>query len=244
MTEKLQKILAQAGLGSRREMERWIEAGRIHVNHTIAKLGDRVDSQAYIEVDGHPLKISANTAVQPTVLMYHKPIGELCTRYDPEGRPTVFDSLPPPPSGRWIVVGRLDYNTSGLLLFTNDGELANQLMHPSFHVTRVYAVRVYGMVLDSVLDQLEQGVMLEDGEAHFDTIESMGGDGRNHWYKVRVSMGRNRIVRRLWEAQSVKVNRLMRIEFGPLVLPRDLQAGQHRFLTNAEIAQLRRDFKH
>jgi 23S rRNA pseudouridine2605 synthase len=239
MSEKLQKILAQAGLGSRREMERWIEAGRVCVNHAMAKLGDRVDSEALIEVDGYPLKTPENTAAQPTVLMYHKPIGELCTRYDPEGRPTVFDQLPAPPSGRWIVVGRLDYNTSGLLLFTNDGELANQLMHPSFHLTRVYAVRVYGMVLDSVLDQLEQGVELEDGEAHFDSVESMGGDGRNHWYKVRVSMGRNRIVRRLWEAQSVKVSRLMRIEFGPLVLPRDLDAGKYRLLATDEVEKLK-----
>lgn len=235
MSEKLQKILAQAGLGSRREMERWIEAGRIQINHTLAKLGDRVDSEALIEVDGYPLKPYENTKAQPAVLMYNKPIGELCTRHDPEGRPTVFDKLPPPPSGRWILVGRLDYNTSGLLLFTNDGELANKLMHPSFHLTRVYAVRVYGMVLDSVLDRLEQGVELEDGEAHFDAVESMGGDGSNHWYKVRVSMGKNRIVRRLWEAQSVKVNRLMRIEFGPLVLPRELDAGKYRLLTADEL---------
>lgn len=239
MSEKLQKILARTGLGSRREMERWIEAGRVKVNHTIAQLGDRADDSALIEVDDRPINTSTHhTSEQPAVLMYHKPIGELCTRHDPEGRPTVFDHLPQPPSGRWVIVGRLDYNTSGLLLFTNSGELANQLAHPSFHLTREYAVRVYGMVLDSVLDRLEHGIMLEDGEAHFDSIESMGGDGRNHWYTVRVFMGRNRIVRRLWEAASVKVNRLIRIGFGPLLLPRELKAGEYRLLTAREIAQL------
>lgn len=239
MSEKLQKILAQAGLGSRREMERWIEAGRICVNHTPAKLGDRVDETALIEVDGYPLKSTPDTSALPTVLMYHKPVGELCTRHDPEGRPTVFDQLPNPPSGRWIMAGRLDYNTSGLLLFTNDGELANQLMHPSFHLKRVYAVRVYGSVMDTTLTRLKRGVELEDGEAFFDTIESMGGDGRNHWYKVSVSMGKNRIVRRLWESQSVKINRLMRIEFGPVVLPRTLEAGQYLMLSREEIRRLR-----
>jgi 23S rRNA pseudouridine2605 synthase len=240
MTDKLQKILAQTGLGSRREMEHWIDAGRVQVNDRPARLGDRVDSHDKISVDGQLLNRAGQTTEQPKVLMYHKPIGELCTRHDPEGRPTVFDRLPPLASGRWIVVGRLDYNTAGLLLFTNDGALANQLMHPAFHLTRVYAVRVYGAVLDSVLNRLERGVMLEDGEAHFDAIESMGGEGSNHWYKVRISMGRNRIVRRLWEAQSVKVNRLIRIEFGPLTLPRDLQPGQAVPLTAKEVEGLRK----
>lgn len=238
MSEKLQKVLAQAGLGSRREMERWIEAGRIHVNHTLAKLGDRVDCSAHISVDGQPLKSSPATGAQPSVLMYHKPVGELCTRHDPEGRPTVFEQLPAPPSGRWVMVGRLDYNTSGLLLFTNDGELANQLMHPSFHLKRVYAVRVYGAVPDGILANLKRGVELEDGRAYFDSIESMGGEGRNHWYKVSVSMGRNRIVRRLWESQAVKVNRLMRIEYGPLLLPRTLEAGQYALVPTIEVNRL------
>lgn len=238
MSEKLQKILAQAGLGSRREMERWIEAGRIHVNHVLAKIGDRVDDTALIEVDGHPLKKTPDTSVLPAVLMYHKPVGELCTRHDDKGRPTVFDQLPKPPSGRWIMVGRLDYNTSGLLLFTNDGELANRLMHPSSHLKRVYAVRVYGKVTETILRHLKKGVELEDGKAYFDTIESMGGDGHNHWYKVGISMGKNRIVRRLWESQSVKINRLMRIGFGSLALPRTLEVGQYRMLSMSEIDNL------
>lgn len=257
MTEKLQKILAQAGLGSRREMERWIEAGRVQVNGIPAHLGERADAHAQITVDGRPLRPVRDTAAEPKVLMYHKPIGELCTRYDPEGRPTVFDRLPPLSAGRWIMVGRLDYNTSGLLLFTDNGELANRLMHPSFHLTRIYAVRVYGMVLNRVLDQLEKGVMLEDGEAHFDAVYPMASrdakkrpsrtslediqapeQKKNHWYSVQVSMGRNRIVRRLWEAQSVKVNKLIRTGFGPLTLPPDLEAGQYMHLTPADIKAL------
>lgn len=240
MTEKLQKVLAQAGLGSRREMERWIQAGRVQVNDQPAQLGDRVDNQAHITVDGKLIQSATKPKISaaPALLMYHKPIGELCTRHDPEGRPTVFDHLPPPSSGRWIMVGRLDYNTSGLLLFTNDGELANQLMHPSHHQKRVYAVRVYGVVKDATLKRLQQGVELEDGWAHFDSLESMGGEGRNHWYKVSVSMGKNRIVRRLWESQDVKVNRLMRLEFGPLSLPRNLQAGQYVLLPATTVKQL------
>lgn len=238
MTEKLQKILAQAGLGSRREMERWIEAGRVQVNHHPAKLGDRADITATIHVDGKPIKIPSSTQTLPALLMYHKPLGEVCTRHDPEGRPTVFDHLPPPPLGRWIIVGRLDYNTSGLLLFTNDGKLANQLMHPSFHLKRVYAARIYGTADTTVLNRLQQGVLLEDGHARFDTLESMGGEGKNHWYRVSVSMGRNRIVRRLWESQGVQVNRLMRLEFGPLCLPRSLKAGEHCLLPATEVRAL------
>lgn len=238
MSEKLQKILAQAGLGSRREMEHWIEAGRVRINHVLAKIGDRVDETTGIQVDGHPLKKILNTSALPAVLMYNKPVGELCTRHDPKGRPTVFDQLPNLPSGRWIVIGRLDYNTSGLLLFTNDGELANRLMHPSFHLKRIYAVRVYGKVMDATLKRLTQGVALEDGKARFDAIESMGGEGRNHWYKVSISVGKNRIVRRLWESQGVKVNRLMRIAFGPLALPRTLEVGRHMMLSVAEVERL------
>lgn len=230
MSEKLQKVLAQLGLGSRREIERWIAAGRIQVNDQTAKLGDRVDSQARIKLDGKPIKLTTLTTVTPVVLMYHKPEGEMCTRHDPEGRATVFDHLPPPPSGRWVMVGRLDYQTSGLLLFTNDGALANQLMHPSFHLKRVYAVRVYGEVTPDTLSRLQRGVRLEDGLAKFDIIEPMSGEGRNHWYKVTVAMGRNRIVRRLWESQDISVNRLIRLEFGPLVLPRSLNAGEWQLL--------------
>jgi len=239
MTQKLQKVLAQLGIGSRREMERWIETGRVNVNHVTAKLGDRVDDHALIEVDGKPITTGLRAAPSSqTVLLYHKPIGELCTRHDPEGRPTVFDHLPVPPSGRWIVIGRLDYNTSGLLLFTNDGELANRLMHPSHHLMRTYMVRVYGHVPDEMLDDLENGVELEDGMARFEQVEQVSGDGRNGWYKVEVAMGKNRIVRRLWESQDVKVNRLIRVGFGNITLPDDLKPGEYLILNSEKIKQL------
>lgn len=239
MNEKLQKVLARAGLGSRREMETWIEAGRIKVNGAIAQLGMRVDDTAQISVDGKLLQQeqTVKTSALPAVLIYHKPEGEVCTRSDPEGRPTVFDQLPKPPFGRWIIVGRLDFNTSGLLLFTNDGELANKLMHPSNHLQRIYTVRVYGAITEEILNKLQQGVMLEDGKAHFDKIEKMTGTGTNNWYEVSVSMGRNRIVRRLWESQDIKINRLIRTQFGPIVLPKTLKPGQFILLsrTNVEL---------
>lgn len=235
-SEKLQKILAKRGLGSRREIERWIAAGRITVDGHTAKLGDRADDNANIQIDGKPIKPAAVNNTE--VLIYHKPEGEVCTRHDPEGRPTVFDRLPSPSCGRWVMVGRLDYNTSGLLLFTNNGELANQLMHPKFHLRRVYAVRVYGAVDAAVLLRLQNNVSLEDGDAHFDTLEFMGGEGRNQWYQVSISIGKNRIVRRLWESQNIQVNRLRRISFGNIILPRSLLAGQSRLLTAHEIKSL------
>lgn len=236
MSEKLQKILAQAGLGSRREIERWIAAGRVQVNNLTAKLGERVDTLAQVSIDGKPVHLSIQTSCQ--VLLYHKPVGEMCTRHDPQGRPTVFDHLPALTTTRWVMVGRLDYYTSGLLLFTDNGELANQLMHPRFHLKRVYLVRVYGSVNDTILTRLRQGVTLEDGLAQFDSIKAAGGEGKNHWYQVSISMGRNRIVRRLWESQGLQVNRLIRIGFGPLQLPRTLAAGEYRLLTQQEIATL------
>jgi len=240
MSEKLQKVLARAGLGSRREMESWIEAGRVRVNDVIAQLGLRVEDTAQISVDGKPLlqEQTAKTSTLPAVLMYHKPEGEVCTRSDPEGRPTVFDHLPNPPSGRWIIVGRLDFNTSGLLLFTNDGELANKLMHPSNHLQRVYSVRVYGNITEALLNKLQQGVMLEDGEAHFDKIKKMTGLGANNWYEVSVAMGRNRIVRRLWESQGIRINRLIRTQFGPIPLPKTLQPKRFTLLSSAMVESL------
>jgi 23S rRNA pseudouridine2605 synthase len=237
MSEKLQKIIAKHGLGSRREIERWLEAGRVTVNGQLAKLGDRADESALIQIDGKTLDSSPTTA-QPIVLLYHKPEGEVCTRHDPEGRPTVFDNLPAPPNGRWVMVGRLDYNTSGLLLFTNDGELANRLMHPKFHLSRVYNVRVYGTVMPEVLTKLRTNVMLEDGPAHFDKLELLNGTRRNQWYQVTISMGRNRIVRRLWESQDIKVNRLIRVGFGNIMLPSSLEVGQCNILSPAQTKKL------
>jgi 23S rRNA pseudouridine2605 synthase len=226
MSDKLQKVLANAGVGSRREMERWIEAGRISVNGKLATLGDRVEPADKIRVDGNPLSTS-NEAPVCRVLMYNKPEGELCSRKDPEGRPTVFDRLPAIRNGRWIAVGRLDINTSGLLLFTNDGELANRLMHPKHEVEREYSVRVFGEVEDMMLKRLTKGVKLEDGEAKFNEIVKKPGDeeSQNTWYNVTLSEGRNREVRRLWESQGLQVSRLIRVRYGTLELQKRLPQG-------------------
>ncbi len=226
MSDKLQKVLANAGVGSRREMEKWIEAGRISVNGKLATLGDRVEPSDKIRVDGNPLS-TPNDTPACRVLMYNKPEGELCSRKDPEGRPTVFDRLPAIKNGRWIAVGRLDINTSGLLLFTNDGELANRLMHPKHEVEREYSVRVFGEVEDMMLKRLTDGVKLEDGEAKFTEIVKKPGDGEslNSWYNVSLSEGRNREVRRLWESQGLQVSRLIRVRYGQLELQKRLPQG-------------------
>ncbi|WP_299078551.1 23S rRNA pseudouridine(2605) synthase RluB [uncultured Paraglaciecola sp.] len=226
MSDKLQKVLANAGVGSRREMERWIEAGRISVNGKLATLGDRVEPADKIRVDGNPLSTPKDIPVC-RVLMYNKPEGELCSRKDPEGRPTVFDRLPNIKNGRWIAVGRLDINTSGLLLFTNDGELANRLMHPKHEVEREYSVRVFGEVEDMMLKRLTDGVQLEDGQAKFTEIVKKPGDeeSQNSWYNVSLSEGRNREVRRLWESQGLQVSRLIRVRYGDLELKKRLPQG-------------------
>ena len=210
MSEKLQKVLARAGHGSRREIESIIEAGRVSVDGKIAKLGDRVEVTPglKIRIDGHLISVRESAEQICRVLAYYKPEGELCTRNDPEGRPTVFDRLPKLRGARWIAVGRLDVNTCGLLLFTTDGELANRLMHPSREVEREYAVRVFGQVDDAKLRDLSRGVQLEDGPAAFKTIKFSGGEGINQWYNVTLTEGRNREVRRLWEAVGVQVSRL------------------------------------
>jgi 23S rRNA pseudouridine2605 synthase len=240
-TEKLQKVLARTGIASRRTIEEWISHGRVSVNAKLAKLGDRVDLDAEICVDGKPVEVSPDLESAPRILIYHKPEAEICTRHDPEGRPTVFDHLPKlSASGRWIMVGRLDYNTSGLLLFTNDGDIANQLMHPSSNIEREYAVRVYGVVSEAILQRLKKGVPLEDGLAHFDKIESQKTEGRNRWFQVVLKEGRNRIVRRLWESQGIKVNRLVRIRFANILLPRTLNAGQFMELNSVRIKSLLR----
>lgn len=239
MSEKLQKVLARAGHGSRREMEALITAGRVSVDGKVATLGDRVEVNAVIRVDGHQVKTRAAEEVICRVLAYHKPEGEMCTRHDPEGRPTVFDRLPKMEGARWIAVGRLDVNTSGLLLFTTDGELANRLMHPSHEVEREYAVRVFGEITEAMLQRLRKGVQLEDGTAKFNKIKPAGGEGLNQWFNVTLTEGRNREVRRLWESQEVQVSRLMRIRYGDVKLDRGIPRGGWQELKLPEVNYLR-----
>lgn len=225
--EKLQKILANAGKGSRRELEEVIAAGRVSVDGKIARLGDRVqvNSSTKIRIDGHLVSLIPAQKEICRVLMYYKPEGELCTRSDPEGRATVFDRLPRLNGARWIAVGRLDINTSGLLLFTTDGELANRLMHPSREVEREYSVRVFGEVDEAMLQRLRKGVQLEDGPANFKEIKAVGGTGINQWFDVTLTEGRNREVRRLWESQGIQVSRLIRIRYGNIRLEKSLPRG-------------------
>ena len=231
--EKLQKVLARAGIGSRREMERWIEAGRLSIGNTVATLGDRVFPGQKILLDGKPVVI--DDAEQARCLLYHKPVGEVCSRKDPEGRRTVFDSLPRLDRGRWIIVGRLDYNTSGLLLFTTDGELAHKLMHPSSQIEREYLVRVMGNVTDEILTNLRQGVVLDDGLARFTDVVDGGGEGINRWFYVVLTDGRNREVRRLWEAQGLTVSRLKRVRYGDVFIPSRLKQGEWMDLPEASM---------
>ncbi|MEY8203856.1 MAG: 23S rRNA pseudouridine(2605) synthase RluB [Bermanella sp.] len=225
MSEKLQKILAQVGLGSRREMERWIEQGRVELNGEAAKLGERAGPDDDIKVDGKT--VDHGKAAPRRVLVYNKPEGEVCTRHDPDGRPTVFDRLPRIKGERWIAVGRLDINTAGLLLFTTDGELANKLMHPSTNtVDREYAVRVAGEVTPEIIATLKEGVVLEDGMAKFTDVQFFDGEGFNQWYHVCIMEGRNREVRRLWESQDLKVSRLKRVRYGCIFLPKKVSVGR------------------
>ena len=220
-------MLARAGLASRRTIEQWIGEGRITVDGQPATLGQRVETASRIALDGRVVRF-ADSAPRARVLVYHKPAGEVCTRTDPQGRPTVFDKLPVLRGSRWITIGRLDFNTSGLLLFTTDGELANRLMHPSSQIEREYAVRILGKVDEAMLARLKQGVMLEDGPAHFDAIIDAGGEGANRWYHVILKEGRNREVRRMWEAVGAKVSRLIRVRYGNVTLARHLRPRTHR----------------
>ena len=238
-TEKLQKVLARAGVGSRREVEAMIQAGRIRVNQQVAHLGERVGPGADIRVDGHKVKVPDADAVPCRVIVYHKPEGELVTRKDPEGRPTVYESLPKVSNGRWIAIGRLDINTSGLLLFTTDGELANRMMHPKYEIEREYAVRVFGEVTEANVQQLRKGIQLEDGMASFKQIKRRGGEGINQWFHVVLTEGRNREVRRMWEALGLTVSRLMRIRMGDQLLPKGLVQGGWLDLNLKEVNHLR-----
>jgi 23S rRNA pseudouridine2605 synthase len=239
MSERIQKLLAAAGHGSRRGIEEWIRAGRVTINGRTATLGDRASHDDRICLDGKALDL-ASRADSTEVLLYHKPVGEVTTRSDPQGRPTVFERLPPPSGGRWIVVGRLDVNTSGLLLFTNDGDLAHRLMHPSSEVEREYRVRLRGTPSAAVLDRLRQGVQLEDGPASFDRIEFESAEGSHSWLRVWLHEGRNREVRRLFEHEGFEVSRLNRIRYGNVLLPKDLSSGASIRLQEREVAELAR----
>lgn len=237
-TEKLQKVLAQRGVASRREIERWIEAGRITVNGKVAEIGVRVKPTDKVEIDGRFIPMQVEEAPETRVIIYHKPPDEICTRKDPEGRKTVFQSLPKIRGGKWISIGRLDLTTSGLLLFTNNGELANRLMHPAQQVEREYLVRVRGKATPEMIKQLITGVQLDDGVARFEEIVESRSEGINHWYFVVVVEGKNRVVRRLWESQGLLVSRLKRVRFGPIFLEKKQKQGEWLELKDKSLQKL------
>src|SRR5210317_1058081 len=235
--QRIQKLLASQGIGSRRQIDAMIQEGRISVNGKPAKPGDQIEGREKITLDGKPVRLS-RFQPKPKLLMYHKPVGVVCTRSDPEGRPTVYKQLPGLQTGRWIGIGRLDINTSGLLLFTTDGELANRLMHPSFELEREYAVRVRGDITAEKIQQLTSGIELEDGVARFDHVVDGGGEGTNHWYHVILREGKNREVRRLWEAVDAEVSRLVRVRYHEFTLPKWLKPGKWRFFDEPVVRQL------
>lgn len=236
-TFKLQKLLAQKGLGSRREMEALIAEGNITLNGKTAVLGDRAGPGDIVRIGRRVIRIHAEEDL-PKVLLYHKPEGEIVSRDDPQGRPSVFDKLPYLRSSKWIAIGRLDFNTSGLLIFTNDGALANRLMHPRFEMEREYAVRILGELTDEQMAQLTAGIELEDGQAAFTYLADQGGEGANHWYRVILKEGKNREVRRMFEAIGLTVSRLMRVRFGPINLPPRIKRGQWLELDEKETRRL------
>ena len=235
--ERLNKALSAIGVASRREIEEMIIAGRISVNEMPAGIGQKVTPADRIRVNGKLVQLRFETKV-PRVLLYHKPEGEIVSRDDPEGRPSVFEGLPKLRHGRWIAVGRLDFNTSGLLLFTDDGGLANRLMHPRYEMEREYAVRILGSLTDAQVALLKSGVELSDGTARFMSVEDRGGEGANHWYHVILAEGRNREVRRMFEALELTVSRLMRVRYGPVALPSRLKRGMWEDLDEVLIGQL------
>ncbi len=238
-SEKLHKALAGAGMGSRREMEQLIADGRVTLNGQVAKVGDRVKQGDLVKVNGKVIRMGWKKQV-PRVLIYHKQEGEIVSRDDPEGRPSVFDNLPQVRSGRWISIGRLDFNTEGLLIFTTDGELANHLTHPRYEVEREYAVRLIGALDATQMNSLLTGVELEDGIAKVDAIVPAGGEGVNQWYHLIIKEGRNREVRRLMEHLGLTVSRLIRVRFGPIAMPSRLKRGMKEELPEEEVEALLR----
>ncbi len=235
--DRIQKFLANQGVASRRQIEQMIKDKRIQINGKLAQLGDKVEGKERFSLDGKAIRINSRQ-YKPKLLMYHKPVGEVSTRSDPEGRKTVFSNLPHLQQGRWIGVGRLDINTSGILLFTDHGELANRLMHPSFGIEREYAVRVRGEVTNETLEQLKTGIELDDGVASFDRIVDIGGEGTNHWYHVILREGKNREVRRLWEAVDCEVSRLQRVRYDQFSLPKWLKPKKSRFFEDETIKRI------
>jgi 23S rRNA pseudouridine2605 synthase len=236
--QRLHKLLSAHGLGSRRQIEELIRQQRISINGQLAEIGVQINGDERILIDGKPIHL--DTPAPCRVLAYHKPLGEVTTRSDPEGRSTVFTRLPRLYQGRWIAIGRLDISTQGLLLFSTDGELSNKLMHPSSGVEREYAVRVLGTVDDAILQRLREGIELDDGPARFERIDDAGGRGANHWYHVTLREGRNREVRRLWDAVGLQVSRLIRVRYGPVTLARGIRPGHWHELELDEIQILRR----
>lgn len=239
--ERIQKVLAQAGYASRRELEEWIVAGRVSVNGEPSFLGQKIGPGDRVKVNGKLVNLRFAAEQQKRgsrVLVYHKPEGEIVSKDDPEGRPSVFDRLPAINKGRWIAIGRLDFNTSGLLLFTDDGELANRMMHPRYEIEREYAVRLMGELTDEQKQQLTDGIVLEDGPAKFATLRDEGGESANHWYRVTLSEGRNREVRRMFEAIGLTVSRLMRVRYGQVELPSRLKRGMYEEMQPEQVALL------
>ena len=236
-SQKIQKMLAAAGFGSRREMETWIAEGRVLINGTVASLGSRVHADDRILVDKRPVKLNFEVEL-PRILIYHKPEGEIVSRDDPKARKSVFDELPRVRNAKWIAIGRLDFNTEGLLIFTTHGELANRLMHPSFEVEREYAVRIMGELSQEQMQQMTAGIELDDGMAYFERIAEQGGEGSNRWYKVIIREGRNREIRRMFEAMGMMVSRLIRVRFGMVNLPPRVKRGQMLELESVQVVAI------
>jgi 23S rRNA pseudouridine2605 synthase len=238
MSERLHKVLAAAGLGSRREMEDWIRAGRVVINGQVATVGQTVGPRDRVIVNGKPVRLHLDIQRVPRVLLYNKPEGEIVSRSDPEGRPTVFMNLPKMRTAKWLAIGRLDLNSGGLLLFTTSGELANRLMHPRYEVEREYAVRVMGLLTPEQSKQLRQGVEIDGTLAKFESIMDQGGEGANHWYHVVIKEGKNREVRRMFDSVGLMVSRLTRVRYGSLRLPPRLKRGGHLELEREEVEAL------